>query len=51
MLLIVSVRISEKVIDKFDFSAILSLLSMPTSLGIIGGVPSKALYIVGHEGN
>jgi cysteine protease ATG4 len=24
---------------------------MPTSVGIIGGVPSKALYIVGHEGD
>jgi cysteine protease ATG4 len=27
------------------------MLSLPYSLGIIGGVPGKALYIVGFEGD
>lgn len=51
LLLIVSVRIAEKTIDAFDYSAILNLLTLPSSLGIIGGVPSKALYLVGYEGD
>lgn len=51
LLMIVSVRIAEKTIDKFDIEPIMSLLSLPSSVGFIGGVPSKALYIVGYEGN
>lgn len=47
MLLVVSTRISHSNIDKNNFEAILQLLNMSTSMGIIGGVPGKGLYFVG----
>lgn len=51
LLLIVSVRVAEKEIDDMDFNSMVTLLNLPSSLGIIGGVPSKALYLVGYEGD
>ena len=49
ILLIVSVRVSEKTITKEEYDCLLELLDLSQSLGIVGGVPSKALYIVGHS--
>lgn len=45
----VAVRIAERKISKEQFKSILRFLSLSSSLGIIGGVPSKGLYIVGND--
>lgn len=47
MLLVVSTRISQSAVDKKNYEGVLELLNLPSSLGMIGGVPGKGLYFVG----
>lgn len=49
--MIVSIRVGSKEIEVEEFEALKELLALRISLGIIGGVPKKALYIVGHSNN
>ena len=51
ILMLVSVRVATETMEKDEFLALRELLSLKSSMGIIGGVPRKALYIVGHSNN
>jgi hypothetical protein len=47
----ISAQVGYKNISSSHFKSILNLLSLKSSLGIIGGVPKKALYIIGFDKN
>lgn len=46
-----SIRVGTKYVDEDSFMGLKKLLGLRSSLGIMGGVPRKALYIVGYSGN